>query len=180
MTVKFVTPRSLYITRLGIKHLSPDVPEKGGRFSDPYADQQQATSILAKLGVAMSRTLTSVPTDNIALPVSNSGSDHSQALRRSTDSSWSQRSRNRSDQRPPLHQNSLRGVWRHTIGIILLLATVVLWTASNFLASVGAVEGKIVALQTDKLTYRLSLLTIATPSHTLSPMSTHLSSPSCC
>lgn len=36
---------------------------------------------------------------------------------------------------PPPHQKPLRGVWRHTIGIILLLATVVLWTASNFLAS---------------------------------------------
>lgn len=129
----------------------------------------------------MSQTLTSVPADNIALPVSNSGSDHSQqALRRSTDSSWSQRSRNCSDQRPPPHQNSLRGVWRYTIGIILLLATVVLWTASNFLASVGVVEGKTVALQTDKLICRLSLLTIATPSHTSSPTSTHLSSPSCC
>ena len=128
----------------------------------------------------MGRTLSPVPSDNIALPVSNLGSEHSQALRRSTDSSWSQRSRNCSDKRPPLHQNSLRGVWRHTIGIILLLATVVLWTASNFLASVGVVEGKTVTLLTDSFICRLSLLTIATPNHTLSPMSTHPSSLYCC
>lgn len=31
------------------------------------------------------------------------------------------------------------GVARHTLGIILLLATVILWTASNFLASVSCV-----------------------------------------
>jgi hypothetical protein len=27
--------------------------------------------------------------------------------------------------------------WRHTLGIVLLLVTVVLWTTSNFLASVS-------------------------------------------
>lgn len=34
---------------------------------------------------------------------------------------------------------SFVGVARHTLGIILLLATVILWTASSFLASVGCV-----------------------------------------
>ncbi|CAD6593779.1 MAG: hypothetical protein ASARMPREDX12_007631 [Alectoria sarmentosa] len=76
-----------------------------------------------------------VPTDEFVLPLPNSRSEDSQADRRSTDSSWSQRSRRSSVKRPPPHQIPLRGVWRHTIGTILLLATVVLWTASNFLAS---------------------------------------------
>lgn len=30
-----------------------------------------------------------------------------------------------------------RSPWRHTLGIVLLLFTVVLWTTSNFLASVS-------------------------------------------
>lgn len=51
------------------------------------------------------------------------------------DSSLSLSSRRSSGRRPPSHQRPDRRVWRHTIGIILLLATVVLWTASNFLAS---------------------------------------------
>ena len=88
----------------------------------------------------MSQSLAMVPADNFGLPVSTSGSDHNQTVRRSTDSSWSQRSRDVSDKRHSLHQNSLRGIWRHTIGIVLLLATVILWTASNFLASVGVVK----------------------------------------
>lgn len=29
------------------------------------------------------------------------------------------------------------GVWRRAVGLALLLLTVILWTASNFLASVG-------------------------------------------
>ena len=97
----------------------------------------------------MSESLVMVPTDNFGLPVSTSGSDHTQRVRRSTDSSWSQRSREVSDKRNALHQNSLRGIWRHTIGIVLLLATVILWTASNFLASVGVFKGKQVATWTD-------------------------------
>ncbi|KAF6231575.1 hypothetical protein HO173_010327 [Letharia columbiana] len=83
----------------------------------------------------MSQPLAPVPADDFVLPVPNSRSEDSQAGRRSTDSSWSQRSRMSSHKTPPPHQKPLRGVWRHTIGIILLLATVVLWTASNFLAS---------------------------------------------
>ena len=35
------------------------------------------------------------------------------------------------------HKNPFNRVARHTLGIILLLVTVVLWTASNFLASVS-------------------------------------------
>lgn len=102
---------------------------------DPNADQQQATSILEKPGIAMSRPLAPVPADDFVLPVPISRSEGSQIGRRSTDSSWSQRSINSSRKRPPPHKKPLHGVWRHTIGIILLLATVVLWTASNFLAS---------------------------------------------
>ena len=128
----------------------------------------------------MSHSFAPAPADDSVLPVSTSSSDHSQAVRRSSDSSWSQRSRHGSDTRHPFHHRSLRGAWRHTIGIVLLLTTVVLWTASNFLASVGAIDGKPVAVETDKLTSRLSLLTIATPNHISLPMSTHHSSPSCC
>ena len=90
----------------------------------------------------MSQSLVMVPADSFGLPVSTSGSENTQTMRRSTDSSWSQRSRNVSDKRDSLRQNSLRGVWRHTIGIVLLLVTVILWTASNFLASVGVIKGE--------------------------------------
>ena len=128
----------------------------------------------------MSQSLVMVPADNFRLPVSTSGSDHTETMRRSTDSSWSQRSGNVSDKKHLLHQNPLRGVWRHTIGIILLLATVILWTASNFLASVGVIKGQPVEMWTDGLPHRLSLLMTATPNHTLSPTSTHPSSPCCC
>lgn len=128
----------------------------------------------------MTQSLVMVPADNFGLPVSTSGSDHTQTMRRSTDSSWSQRLQNVSDKRDFLHQNSLRGVWRHTIGIILLLVTVILWTASNFLASVGVMRGKAVTMWTDGLPGRPSLLMTATPNHTLSLTSTHPSSRSCC
>ncbi|CAF9908521.1 hypothetical protein IMSHALPRED_006696 [Imshaugia aleurites] len=83
----------------------------------------------------MSGPLAPVPADDFVLPVPTSQLEDQQAGRRSTDSSWSQRSRNSADKRHPRYQEPLRGVWRHTIGIILLLATVILWTASNFLAS---------------------------------------------
>ena len=43
---------------------------------------------------------------------------------------------------PLLVKPSFAGVARHTLGILLLLATVVLWTASNFLASVSFLEMK--------------------------------------
>lgn len=147
---------------------------------DPNADQQQATSILEKPGIAMSRPLAPVPADDFVLPVPISRSEGSQIGRRSTDSSWSQKSLNSSRKRPPPHKKPLHGVWRHTIGIILLLATVVLWTASNFLASVCFIGGKQLAVYTDRLTCRPYLRTIATPSHILSPMSIHPSSLSCC
>ena len=90
----------------------------------------------------MRQSLAPVPADNSVLPVPTIRSEHSQVGRRSIDSSWSQRSRSGPDIRPPLQENPVRGVWRHTIGIVLLLATVVLWTASNFLASVGALRVK--------------------------------------
>lgn len=90
----------------------------------------------------MSQSRVMVPADDFGLPVATSGSDYTETMRRSTDSLWSQGSGNVSDKRDSLHQNSLRGLWRHTIGIVLLLATVILWTASNFLASVGVIKGK--------------------------------------
>ena len=116
--------------------------EHSGRLGDPDAEQEDSTFILENLRVAMSPSLAPVPADNLVLPVPTLRSEHSQAVRRSTDSSWSQRSRTGSDKTPPPQQNSLTGVWRHTIGIVLLLATVILWTASNFLASVGVTVGK--------------------------------------
>ena len=128
----------------------------------------------------MSRSLAPVPADNFALPVPSLRSEHSQVLRRSTDSLWSQKSRNRLGKKTLHHQNLLRGVWRHTIGISLLLATVVLWTASNFLASVGVVKGDHGAQDIDRSIYRLSSPTIATLSHILLLISTHRSCPSCC
>lgn len=128
----------------------------------------------------MSRPLAPVPADDFVLPVPISRLEGSRTGRRSTDSSWSQRSLNSSKQRPSRHQKPLHGVWRHTIGIVLLLATVVLWTASNFLASVGFIEGKSVAVCTDRLTCRPYLQTIAIPNHTLSLMSIHPSFLSCC
>lgn len=153
---------------------------RGGRLEDPDAHRQQATSIFETLVVAMSRPLAPVPANDFVLPVPASPSDSSQAGRRSTESSWSQRSRRSSDKRPPPHQKPLRGVWRHTIGIILLLSTVILWTASNFLASVGFTDGILFAVCTDKLIRRPFLQMIVTPNHTLSLMSIHHSSLFCC
>ena len=149
---------------------------------DPDEDQQQATAILEKPGgkVAMSGPLAPVPADDFVLPVPTSQLEDQQAGKRSTDSSWSQRSRNSADKRHPRYQEPLHGVWRHTIGIILLLATVILWTASNFLASVGFFEGTHVAIHTNGLNCRPFLQTIATPNHTSSLMSIHHSSLSCC
>jgi hypothetical protein len=37
-------------------------------------------------------------------------------------------------------EKSVRVIARHTLGILLLLTTVLLWTASNFLASVRAAK----------------------------------------
>lgn len=127
----------------------------------------------------MNGPLAPVPPDDFVLPVPTSHSEDSRIGRRSVDSSWSQISRNLSAKPPPPDRKPSRGVWRHTIGIILLLATVLLWTASNFLASVGFTGGEQLAVCTDRLTCRLSLQTTATPNHTLSHMSIHPSSLSC-
>ena len=116
--------------------------EHSGRLGDPDAGREDSKFILENLRVAMSPSLAPVPADNLVLPVPTLRSEHSQVVRRSTDSSWSQRSRTGPDKMPAPEQNSLTGVWRHTIGIILLLATVILWTASNFLASVGVTVGR--------------------------------------
>ncbi len=116
----------------------------------------------------MSRPLATVPADDFVLPVPTWHSEDSQVARGSIDSSWSQRSPRAHDERPSRHKKPPQGVWRHTIGIILLLATVFLWTASNFLASVGFIKGIQVAVYTDKPTSRLFLQTIATLNHTLS------------
>ena len=40
----------------------------------------------------------------------------------------------------PMPRSHFAGVGRHTLGIILLLTTVFLWTASNFLASVSNID----------------------------------------
>lgn len=154
--------------------------ERGGSLKDPDAHQRQAKPILQKPIAAMSGPLATVAADDFVLPVPTSHSEDSQEGRRPIDSSWSQRLPRTHDKRPPPHQKPLGGVWRHTIGIILLLATVFLWTASNFLASVGFVEGKQVAVYTDKLTFRLFLQTIATPNHTLLLILIHPSSLFCC
>lgn len=78
-----------------------------------------------------------VPADDFILPTPKSQAETVAVNRNSTDSS---RSQERSEQTLTDEKTGLRGVWRHTIGITLLLATVILWTASNFLASVGGIE----------------------------------------
>ena len=155
---------------------------RGTRLEIPDAHHQQARSILENAVPAMSRTLTPLTSDDCVLPAPTSHMEDSHAGEGLTDSSLSLSSRRSSGRRPPSHQRPDRRVWRHTIGIILLLATVVLWTASNFLASVRSlVDGSHrCPIHTKILTCRLFSRTIATPNHTLSPTSTHLSSLSCC
>ncbi|KAL9131827.1 MAG: hypothetical protein Q9217_000354 [Psora testacea] len=81
----------------------------------------------------MNTPLAPSPADDAVVPVSSPRSQSLDALRRrSTDSFRSETaSRKRSSDAPV----PIRKVARHTVGILLLLVTVVLWTASNFLAS---------------------------------------------
>ena len=89
---------------------------------------------LEKTLSAMSGQLAPVASNEFVVPIPRLGARDSEATRRSTDSSRSLKS---DHGRNELRQTPVRNAWRHTIGIILLLATVVLWTASNFLASVS-------------------------------------------
>ena len=68
-----------------------------------------------------------------SIPLLESESDRSA----SQNGRRSQSSQRRPFKGPLLAKASFAGVARHTLGIILLLTTVVLWTASNFLASVS-------------------------------------------
>ncbi|KAL6721573.1 hypothetical protein ACLMJK_000677 [Lecanora helva] len=80
----------------------------------------------------MSGLVAPIPAEDFVLPVAASRIEHADGARTSIESSASQRLLNRdisSDKKGPW------ATWRHTIGIGLLLATVFLWTASNFLAS---------------------------------------------
>ena len=75
-----------------------------------------------------------VPADEFVLPLPAAQDESTKPLRRSTDSLHSGIYSAKPSQGG---QKPARKVWRHTVGIALLLATVVMWTASNFLASVG-------------------------------------------
>ncbi|KAL2048100.1 hypothetical protein N7G274_000011 [Stereocaulon virgatum] len=80
----------------------------------------------------MSGLTHTVPAEDFVLPVPNMHAEETENLRKSTDSLSSQRPAEREN-----HPNRrlYGGVWRHTIGIMFLLATVIMWTISNFLAS---------------------------------------------
>ncbi|MCJ1453647.1 hypothetical protein MMC28_003994 [Mycoblastus sanguinarius] len=80
----------------------------------------------------MSGTHALVPAEDFTLPIPAPLSESEEANRRSTDSRGSHRTSGRN---PTPDKPWLRRLARHTIGIILLLTTVILWTASNFLAS---------------------------------------------
>jgi hypothetical protein len=73
----------------------------------------------------------------------------------------------------------VRGVARRTLGIFLLLVTVVLWTGSNFLASVS-VRARGIPLFSADSNDRPSLQMTPTPSHISSHTSTHHSLPYLC
>ena len=76
-----------------------------------------------------------VPPDEFVLPIpASSSGEPVETSRESTDARGLRRSFHETSDDS---KKAFLGVWRHTIGIILVLVTVVLWTASNFLASVG-------------------------------------------
>ena len=81
----------------------------------------------------MSAPLLAVPADESVLPVSSTTSTSLGGIRMSTESVSSETGH---VTQPTVGQVPARRIARHTIGILLLLITVVLWTASNFLASV--------------------------------------------
>ncbi len=94
-------------------------------------------SNLGKPVATMSGPVPPFSGDDFVLPIPTLHAETLAANRKSTDSS---RSQILPEQRLPDGKKGLQGVWRHTIGIMLLLATVILWTASNFLASVSGIE----------------------------------------
>ena len=77
-----------------------------------------------------------VLSEDHSIPLLESEPDQS-VSQNSKRSQSSSRSQLRPLQMPLLAKASFAGVARHTLGIILLLTTVVLWTASSFLASVS-------------------------------------------
>ena len=115
-----------------------------------------------------------VPADEFVLPLPAAHDESTEPLRRSTDSSHS---RTYSTKPSQGGQKPARKVWRHTVGIALLLATVVMWTASNFLASVGLNHAWFkVAEDTNGPLPRQSSPTIVTLNPTSSLISIRLSS----
>lgn len=84
----------------------------------------------------MSVPVTQIPVDDFIQPISASTLERVETARIATsaNSSTSQIRAVKSDRS---NQVSIPKFARHTLGILLLLVTVVLWTASNFLASVG-------------------------------------------
>lgn len=75
-----------------------------------------------------------MPGDRVAIPISERHSRDQTSLRRSHSLTFSERNGLPLSNRKNLF---LGGIARHTLGIGLLLITVVLWTASSFLASVS-------------------------------------------
>lgn len=82
----------------------------------------------------MSGPTHTVPAEDFVLPVPNMHAEETENPRKSADSLSSQRPAER-ENHPS--RRLFGGVWRHTIGIMFLLATVIMWTVSNFLASVS-------------------------------------------
>ena len=79
----------------------------------------------------------SMPTNPVALPDPESYQNYSTLLSRSNSMPTSERNGLTIDN---MQRSSLGGIARHTLGIGLLLVTVILWTASSFLASVSSVS----------------------------------------
>lgn len=115
-----------------------------------------------------------VPADEFILPFPAAHDESTEPLRRSTDSSHSGTYFAKPSQGG---QKPARKVWRHTVGIALLLATVVMWTASNFLASVGCHHVWSKVAEDTNGPSRQSSPTTVTPNPTSSLISIHLSSP---
>ena len=123
--------------------------------------------------VAMSGPMPPVPADEFVLPLPAAHDESTEPLRRSMDSSHS---RTFSAMPSQGGQKSAWKIWRHTVGIVLLLATVIMWTASNFLASVGSHAWFRVAEDTNGSCSRQSSPTTVTLNPTSSLISIRLSS----
>ena len=83
----------------------------------------------------MSGPMPPVPADDFVLPMPAAHDESTEPLRVSMDSSHSRTFSAKLSEGGP---KTTWKIWRHTVGIALLLATVVMWTASNFLASVSS------------------------------------------